>query len=264
MIEILRSRLSKAENDRRFNAWFDDRWDRKWLATLNDPEGSDIHELCSYTLTEANKFTREFVASEVSKAVAEVLKQCEAKLSAMAERLAAASGELPQVRNWRPETVAYKGQLFAFDGSVYQARRDCASRPGSRDDWTLVAKSGVDGRDGASATPRGEWTATDSYGPLDIVCRDGCSYIAVRQNPGRPADDGGGWMMLAGKGSQGRTGKIGPMGPQGKTGERGEQIHHWELDPERYRAIPVLSTGEIGPSLELRPLFELFQQQTAE
>jgi hypothetical protein len=101
----------------------------------------------------------------------------------------------------------------------------------------------LNGKDGANVSVRGEGAATDSFGPLDIVTRNGHAYICARGNPGVPGkcDD---WMLLASRGPQGPTGKAGPMGPQGKTGARGDQIHHWELDPERYRAIPVLSTGE--------------------
>jgi hypothetical protein len=202
--------------------------------------------------------------AEFEAKLAEQERAFEAKIAAMAERLAATAGEMPQVKNWKPQMVCYRGQLFACDGALWQARQDTATAraPGVAD-WACIARAGSNGKDCASVSVRGEWTATDSYGPLDIVTRNGHAYICARANPGVPGqcDD---WMLLASRGPHGQTGKAGPMGPQGKTGERGEQIHHWELDPERYRAIPVLSTGEIGPSLELRPLFALYQTQTSE
>jgi hypothetical protein len=135
--------------------------------------------------------------------------------SALEARVASTTGELPQVRTWNPETVYYRGQLVVCDGALYQTKQDTATSPGSAD-WMLVARGG---RDGASVAPRGEWDKRDAYGPLDIVTYRDCSYIAVRATPGRPADDGGGWMMLAGRGPQGERGASEPRGAMGDKGD---------------------------------------------
>ena len=133
------------------------------MATLGDPEGSDIHELCSYTLTEANKFTREFVASEVSKAVAEVLKQCEARIADLEARLKSATGRPPANKTWREGMVVYAGEIASFDGNLFQARVDTGSRPGGDPEASVcVARAG---RDGASVSVRGAWTAKDFLRP---------------------------------------------------------------------------------------------------
>jgi hypothetical protein len=93
--------------------------------------------------------------------------------------------------------------------------------------------------------------------------RNGCSYIAVGHNPGRPADDGGGWMMLAGRGPQGKTGKQGLMGPKGNKGEPGSRIEGWGVDKQRFRLWPRFDDGSFGPVAELRELFEEYFSQTA-
>ena len=64
--------------------------------------------------------------------------------------------------------------------------------------------------------------AHDSYGPLDIVTRNGCSYIAVRADPGFPADDGGGWMPLASRGAKGEKVGLQPL-PRGEPFQFGGQ-----------------------------------------
>ena len=123
-------------------------------------------------------------------------------------------------------------------GACWQALTDTAQRPGS-EDWVLIARAG---RDGASMTPRGEFDPGDSYGLLDIVTRDGCSYIAVRTDPDVPADDGSGWMLLASRGEK---------GAQGATANVSE-----------FRLL--LEDATVAPALELRPLFEEFYRQVTQ
>jgi hypothetical protein len=77
---------------------------------------------------------------EVPKALAELRREVETKFAALSERLHATAGELPQVQNWKPETVAYRGQLFASGGGLWQSRKDTATAPGGPD-WTLIARS---------------------------------------------------------------------------------------------------------------------------
>jgi hypothetical protein len=247
--------------NRLFDARFDQRFNQQVWPEIGQEVSDVIGETCDETLADARKEIKETVAA----LKADLLKEMQASMEALTSRLASTSGELPQVKNWAPQMVCYRGQLFACDGALWQARKDTATAPThGAADWTLVARSGRDGKDGASVSVRGEWTPKDSYGPLDIVTRGGCSYIAVRQNPGRPADDGGGWMMLAGKGPQGQTGKAGPMGPKGDKGEPEPRLHSWEVDAPSYSAIGVFTDGSVLPPIELRPMFAQFQRETTE
>jgi hypothetical protein len=165
-------------------------------------------------------------------------------------------GELPQVRNWRSEPVFYRGQLAACGGATFQARKDTGSAPAlGSPDWALISCAGKDGRDGASVTPRGEWSECDSFGVNDIVSIGGGSFIAARNDPGRPGDGNGGWQPLALRGPQGKQGRMGPQGAKGEPGET-VRLHSWEVDAPRYRVIGQLTNGEILPPIELRALFE--------
>jgi hypothetical protein len=79
--------------------------------------------------------------AEFETKLAEQERAVEAKIAAMAERLASTSGELPQVKNWMPQMICYRGQLFACDGALWQARKDTATAPApDAADWTLIAR----------------------------------------------------------------------------------------------------------------------------
>jgi hypothetical protein len=108
-----------------------------------------------FSLTCARRRTQNSRRSSLSGSV-------RSKIAALEERLRLTTGELPQVRNWKPETVYYSGELVACDGASWQARKDSATAPGSTD-WTLIARAGRVGRHGASVTPRGEWDEHDAY-----------------------------------------------------------------------------------------------------
>jgi hypothetical protein len=116
---------------------------------------------------------------------------------------------------------------------------------------------------------RGTWTDGESYSALDIVMSDGTCWIAKVSSPGPLPGEG--WQILSCKGERGRPGPIGPrgeVGPEGPRGPMGEvglpapRITKWAIDRKRFVAIPVMSSGEPGPELELRRLFEEFQSQT--
>lgn len=60
-----------------------------------------------------------------------------------------------------------------------------------------------------SVTPKGEWGTSVGYAILDIVSKDGCSYIARQNVPsGTPLTNNAYWMEIAGPGPEG------PIGPQ--------------------------------------------------
>jgi hypothetical protein len=60
-----------------------------------------------------------------------------------------------------------------------------------------------------------------------------------------------------------RQGQRGIAGPEGKRGPPGAVITSWILDRGEYRITPRLSDGTLGPSLELRELFEPSEDNTA-
>lgn len=82
-------------------------------------------------------------------------------------------------------------------------------------------KDGRDGADGKSVAVRGTFDAEAEYAELDIVILGGSSFIAVKDAPG-PCP-GGGWQLLASRGSRGEKGDRGERGVTGARGEAGER-----------------------------------------
>jgi hypothetical protein len=164
-------------------------------------------------------------------------------------------GKLPLVKLWMPETVYYEGDVVAYDGGTFQARRD-TGQPPSHADWICLATAG---RDGNSITVRGTFNETAAYRRLDVVALNGGSFVALKDKPG-PCP-GSGWQLIASQGKRGvagERGERGPPGPRGDAGASGGTIRDWKIDRARYLAMPVMSDGSDGPQLELRGLFEQF------
>jgi hypothetical protein len=63
------------------------------------------------------------------------------------------------------------------------------------------------GRDGESITVRGTFDETADYRRLDVVARNGGSFIALKDAPG-PCP-GSGWQLLASPGKRGVAGAKG-------------------------------------------------------
>ena len=137
--------------------------------------------------------------------------------------------------------------------------RDTGLPPGGKD-WVCLASAG---RDARTPMVRGTFHPEATYSALDIVALNANSFIARRDNPGPCPGDG--WQVM----TQGKRGVAGERGPQGERGPKGDPapavtiIKGWKLDRARYVATPVMSDGREGPSLELRGLFEQFQDETA-
>ena len=164
----------------------------------------------------------------------------------------------PSVRAWAADTVYHEGDVVAFSGATYQATKDTARAPGSRD-WICLAVAG------AGLTVRGTYDGNEEYKHLDIAMVNGSSFVALRDWPGPCPGDG--WHLLASRGSRGSRGERGIIGLMGLRGERGlaaPTIQSWELDRARYTATPVMSDGFRGPPLELRGLFEQFLLETSD
>ena len=91
-------------------------------------------------------------------------------------------------------------------------------------------KDGVDGKDGEpgpagrSMVMRGTFDPDAEYGELDVVILGGSSFMAVKDAPGECP--GGGWQLMASRGSRGERGERGMPGRDGlpgKDGQRGER-----------------------------------------
>ena len=166
--------------------------------------------------------------------------------------------KFPKVKIWEEGCISYAGDIVAFAGSTYQAKRDTAQAPGTAD-WTCLARAG---RDGASLTVRGTYDPRDAYAYLDVVAYNGASFCARTSAPGScPGPD---WQLLAKIGKAGPRGERGIMGLRGERGEAAPAIHAWEIDRARYVATPIMSDGSSGPALELRALFEQFLLETSD
>jgi hypothetical protein len=166
-------------------------------------------------------------------------------------------GRLRKVTEWSGG-VHYEGDLVHHGGSLWQCIKD-SGRPPPHEDWICIAQAG---RDGRTPVVRGTWSSAQTYEMLDIVALGGASFIARRDNPGIcPGED---WQLLA------MRGKKGDPGPRGERGERGERgpvglpaptIVGWQIDRESYSARPVMSDGSAGPVLELRAMFEQYNDE---
>jgi hypothetical protein len=85
------------------------------------------------------------------------------------------------------------------------------------------------------------------------------SFIARRDNPGIcPGED---WQLITSHGVKGEKGVRGERGPSGLPGNPGPDLVGWRIERAAYRAVPVLADGKEGPPLDLRELFEQFQEE---
>ena len=120
------------------------------------------------------------------------------------------------------------------------------------------------GRDGLTPNTRGAFDVYKKYAQLDVVEYEDASYIARRNNPGICPGDG--WQLVSRSGRRGPAGERGLQGRKGERGARGEDaptIASWTLDRKNYRAVPTMSNGTQGATLELRGLFEQFVEETS-
>jgi Collagen triple helix repeat (20 copies) len=133
-----------------------------------------------------------------------------------------------------------------------------------------------------SLNVRGTFDPGVSYVYGDVAMLGGSSWVATKDRPGLCPGDG--WQLLASAGKRGRRGERGPSGAPGPVGEKGEggmkgeqgergligptgepapTITGWRVDCVAYAAVPLLSDGSEGASLELRSLFKQFLDEVA-
>jgi hypothetical protein len=171
-------------------------------------------------------------------------------------------GKLPIAKEWTRETVFYEGSVVTYDGGSYQALRDTGEPPDNETHWQCLA---APGRDAKSIRHRGTFKEDLDYAAYDAVALNGGSFLALRDKPG-PCP-GPGWQLLAAPGKRGAAGERGPKGDRGPAGIDGPSgkdattIACWTVDRAAYTVSPVMSDGTIGPPLNLRGLFEQFQDE---
>jgi hypothetical protein len=172
------------------------------------------------------------------------------------------AGKLPIAKEWTRETVFYDGSVVIYDGGAYQALRDTGEPPDNDAHWQCLA---APGRDGKSIRHRGTFKEGSDYTAFDAVALNGGSFLALRDKPG-PCP-GPGWQLLAAPGKRGVAGERGSQGDRGPAGIAGPPgkdattIACWTLDRAAYTVTPVMSDGSNGPPLNLRGLFEQFQDE---
>ena len=134
-------------------------------------------------------------------------------------------GKLPLVKEWT-EGVYYEGDVVAYAGGTYQARRDTGREPPG-DDWCRLAAAGRDGADGRSFTVRGTWDKGETYRALDLVALGGASFVARYDAPGPCPGDG--WQLIA---KQGQRGEKGEKGERGHSEPRGRSLTAAAVDAD--------------------------------
>lgn len=111
-----------------------------------------------------------------------------------------------------------------------QGEQGVAGEPGAPGIDGEAGKDGADGRDGEKGEPGqdgrsakacGLFDPERDYAELDIVALNGGSFIALKDSPG--LCPGGGWQLLASKGSRGERGERGLPGRDGVPGQKGDR-----------------------------------------
>jgi hypothetical protein len=109
-----------------------------------------------------------------------------------------------------------------------------------------------------SLSVAGTYNGSVRYRALDVVATGGASFCARVDDPGPcPGDD---WQLVA---AQGKKGQPGRDGTDGRAGRDAPRITGWLVNRESYSIVPLMSDNSRGPPLELRELFQRFNEETA-
>jgi hypothetical protein len=108
-----------------------------------------------------------------------------------------------------------------------------------------------------SLSVAGTYDPTVRYRALDVVALNGASFAARVDDPKQcPGPD---WQLVA---AQGKAGRPGRDGTDGKAGKDAARITSWLINREAFSATPLMSDGSRGATLELRELFQRFNDET--
>ncbi|MGX9426408.1 hypothetical protein [Bradyrhizobium sp. LeoA1S1] len=170
-------------------------------------------------------------------------------------------GSLPMIEPYTAGRIYYRGNVVADQTGSYQAKRDTAQAPcPESEDWTCMARSGADGKDGRTIRSRGTYDAAKTYERLDIVMLNGSSFVAQRDDPGPcPGEH---WQLFASAGKRGQQGQKGERGERGPAGPLAivPRIARSEIDAEYNLHLDY--TDGSHDTIPLRPAFEQFQMET--
>src|SRR5215831_17025773 len=150
-------------------------WDR-WFRSSLERELGALHRALGQCLAEER---RKFGDQLERKTSALELKM--AKLSGAVDVLRGAQppppANFPSVKAWSEDMIYHEGEIVTFAGGTWQAQRDTARAPGTRD-WVCLAASGK------SLTVRGTSDSAVEYHHLDIAMINGSSFVALKDAPG--------------------------------------------------------------------------------
>jgi hypothetical protein len=151
-----------------------------------------------------------------------------------------------------------------------QGPQGVAGPQGATGPQGLTGPTGPQGPTGpigpAGLTWEGDWNASSSYTPNDVVYYAGGSYLCIDavSGPGalNPAFDITNWSPLAAYGPQGiqgpagANGATGPAGPAGPTGPTGPQGAVGPAGPQGIQGVagPIGATGPQGPAGPVGPV----------
>jgi hypothetical protein len=153
------------------------------------------------------------------------------------------------------DKIFYEGNVVTHEGSCWQAVTDTAKRPGTSDDWAVIAAAG---QPGLSFRVRGTHNPGEVYRQLDTVVLDHCWFVAKTDNPG--PIPGPNWQS----GPVGKKGEKGVPGPRGDKGEPGKSAAHWiGVKLSGFELVTVMSDGTVGPRIDLAPMFQEFAARLA-
>ena len=152
-------------------------------------------------------------------------------------------GEIAEVREWEPETVAWPGQLWLHRNALYQvsAEDPVATAPGDAPGWRRIIAAPNEFR------MLGRWEPEAEYRTGNAVCRDRSLWIAVEDNPGPCPGDG--WRLAA----QGQKAQE-PLAPFDPVDAKFEPGKKWTIQIVYERKNRARKNERMVQEIDISPL----------
>lgn len=97
-----------------------------------------------------------------------------------------------------------------------------------------------------ACVPRGAYSSTATYNPLDIISYAGSSYLVITACSGITPPNTAYYMLLAERGAAGEDGVPGPAGATGSKGDKGDPGTGLEIQGT-YASLDALKAGVTSP-----------------